>query len=118
MDSWLTLNPTHTYHRLSQAGAVDFLKAHYTDRPDLVDLYASLRVPALAADLLRYLVLAAQGGVYSDIDTEALKPVVEWVPNQLVQTVSAIVGVEYDRRKDGERLKGFEFDVQFCQCKS
>ena len=114
-DSWLVLNPTHTYHRLGQDGAIEFLHTHFSERQDLVDLYSSLRSPALAADLLRYLVLAAQGGVYSDVDTKILKPIDLWVPHHLVGNVSAIVGIEYDRGQK-ERLPGFSFDVQFCQC--
>lgn len=56
------------------------------------------------ADMLRYLVLLAEGGVYSDADTRALKPLTRWadsakdwnVEKAPPQPVRVIVSVEGD----------------------
>jgi mannosyltransferase OCH1-like enzyme len=40
--------------------------------------------------MLRYLILYANGGVYSDIDTKALKPISTWIPEQLKNKVNAV----------------------------
>lgn len=114
-DSWLNKNPAWSYSRLGKQGANDFVQHHYSDRQDLVQLYSSIKTPVLAADLLRYMILATEGGVYSDIDTVALQPVEQWVPAGLISNVSAIIGIEYDRRKDRSRLPAFAHDLQFCQ---
>jgi alpha 1,6-mannosyltransferase len=55
-------------------------------------------MPVLRADFLRYLIMLARGGVYSDIDTSTMIAVDEWVPEQYQSgtTINAIVGIEYD----------------------
>ena len=113
--SWMALNPTYSYTRIGRQGALDFVREHYADRPDIIRVYEAVQIPVLAADFLRYLLLAAEGGVYSDIDTTALRPVSRWIPDKLLANTTAIVGIEYDRRNDKQRLPGFMMDVQFCQ---
>ncbi len=61
------------------------------------------------------MVLESEGGVYSDLDTTALKPVNEWVPSNLKSKVHAVVGIEYDQGQ-GEAYPGMEGPrLQFCQ---
>jgi alpha 1,6-mannosyltransferase len=115
MDTWFKLNPDCSHHRLSKAGAIEFISRHYAHRPDLVDLYTNLKLRSLNSDLLRYMILATEGGVYADMDVSAEKPIKGWVPKQYRRTAKAVVGLEYDRRDDSDRLGGFFMDVQFCQ---
>lgn len=68
----------------------------------------------MKSDLLRYLVLGAQGGVYTDTDTVALKPVDVWVPEALRGKARLIVGIEFDRR-DGGPWADIPHWLQFCQ---
>ncbi|KAK9470865.1 nucleotide-diphospho-sugar transferase [Dipodascopsis tothii] len=51
--------------------------------PEVVEAYHSMPAAILRADFFRYLILLARGGVYSDIDTMALKAVTEWIPSGL-----------------------------------
>jgi alpha 1,6-mannosyltransferase len=51
----------------------------------------------LRADFLRYLLLAIEGGVYSDIDTELLKPIHEWEPDEFKSRTKLIVRLEADQ---------------------
>lgn len=66
----------------------------------------------LRADFLRYLLLSIEGGVYSDIDTELLKPIYEWVPDEFKSRTKLIVGLEADQNPP---VAGTTYPVQFCQ---
>lgn len=68
----------------------------------------------MKSDILRYLILHVEGGVYSDIDTVALKAIDLWVPPGLQDRVRLIVGIEFDRR-DGGLWADITHWVQFCQ---
>ena len=67
-------------------------------RPDIVGAYLTLSDSIIKADILRYLVMFAEGGVYADIDVEALKPVSHFIPNRFdVRDVDMIIGIETDQ---------------------
>lgn len=68
----------------------------------------------MKSDLLRYLLLSAEGGVYTDTDTIALQPIDDWVPKDLRDKVAVIVGIEFDRQ-DGPAWADISHFVQFCQ---
>lgn len=68
----------------------------------------------MKSDLLRYLILEVEGGVYTDTDTVALKPVDQWVPDKIRDKVAVVVGIEFDRRDDGP-WEDIAYWVQFCQ---
>lgn len=124
--SWPAQNPGYQYNLLGAAAADEFVRAHFRHSyPALVGMYEALRNPGMKTDLLRYLVLFAEGGVYSDLDTWAFQPVDRWVPEGLLQQrggqVRAIVGLEFDQL-DGDTWPGFDGEpsymthvVQFCQ---
>ena len=66
--------------------------------PNSIDTYFALRNPGMKTDLLRYLILWVEDGVYADLDTWALKPIDAWVPEHLKAegSVRAVVGLEWD----------------------
>lgn len=68
----------------------------------------------MKSDLLRYLILDIEGGVYTDTDTIALKPIDNWVDPDLQDQVRLVVGVEYDRM-DGDEWNEIPHWLQFCQ---
>ena len=68
----------------------------------------------MRSDLLRYLILSKEGGVYTDTDTVALKPIDNWIPDEFQDKVGLIVGIEFDRR-DGGPWADISHWVQFCQ---
>lgn len=103
--------------------ADDFVTKHFSHDSSIIDTYFSLRSPGLKTDLLRYLILWVEGGVYADLDTWAIKPIDAWVPEHLKAdgSVRAIVGLKWDQL-DGEPWLGFGDEpsymthvVQFCQ---
>jgi alpha 1,6-mannosyltransferase len=109
--TWSDLNPDWSYHYLSDETATSFVHKEFQDRASIVHFWDSLANPILRADLLRYLVLLAKGGVYSDIDTTALAPISEWIPGDLTDQVNAVVGIEYDDKPGSWAIK----PIGFCQ---
>lgn len=97
-----------------QNGANDFVQRHFSGEPKIVDAYNSIPNAGMKSDLLRYLILDVEGGVYTDMDTVALKPIDAWVPAGLRDQVRLIVGIEFDRR-DGGLWADITHWVQFCQ---
>ena len=115
IQTWITKNQDYQYTLVSAAGANAFALKNYANRREILYPFLSLRVPVLRSDLLRYMLLESEGGVYSDLDTAALKPVNQWIPLQLKSKVHAVVGIEYDQG-EGEAYPGMEGPgLQFCQ---
>lgn len=77
--------------------ATDFVLKQYAHRQSIVKLWTELTAIIVKVDLLRYLAILSEGGVYGDIDTSCLLPVSEWIPSEFDPShVNAIVGIEYD----------------------
>jgi alpha 1,6-mannosyltransferase len=73
------------------------VNGQFSENTSITDAYHSLQDAGMKTDLLQYLVMLAEGGVYSDIDTQALKPVDDWIPHHLKGAVRVVVGVEFDQ---------------------
>ena len=52
---------------------LEFVEEHYRD---LLDIYCSYRTPVQRADVGRYMILHKFGGVYADLDSECLAPLI------------------------------------------
>ena len=113
--SWVTTNQDYSYVLVSNEGANSFVNEYYSERPNILQTYQKLKYPIFRSDLLRYMLLAAEGGIYSDLDTTALKPVREWVPPELQSQTRAIVGIEYDQLDDPTPSHGLLERISFCQ---
>jgi alpha 1,6-mannosyltransferase len=96
----------------SDQACAELVDAYY---PSAASEFRALPCPVLRADLFRYMVLNAFGGVYSDIDTTSLRAVDEWVSSDVEpgQPVALIVGVEADLDTDWERW--YARRLQWCQ---
>lgn len=119
--SWIALNPGYEYQLIGAQAADEFVLKHFIHDRAILDTYFALENPGMKTDLLRYLILSIEGGVYTDLDTWALKPIDAWVPEHLQHRISAVVGIEFDQL-DGEPWPGFGDEpsymthhVQFCQ---
>ncbi|KAM4059701.1 glycosyltransferase sugar-binding containing DXD motif domain-containing protein [Hirsutella rhossiliensis] len=95
--SWLALNRGYEYRLLGAAEGEALISRYFGTDGDEVQVYNQLQSSGMKSDLLRYLVLAAEGGVYTDIDTEALHPIDSWIPPQFRSKTRVIVGIEFDR---------------------
>lgn len=91
------------------------IKHLYANVPDVLEAYEALPKPILKADFFRYLILLARGGVYSDIDTQVIKPAWEWVPQELVlEKYGLVIGIEADPDRE-DWAQWYSRRVQFCQ---
>ncbi|KEF57747.1 uncharacterized protein A1O9_05667 [Exophiala aquamarina CBS 119918] len=99
--TWTRKNPMHRYELLTDENSLSYVKHHFgptgLDRPDIVHVYQTLNAKIIKADLLRYLVMYVEGGLYADIDVECLKPIELFVPNRYNEKeLDLVVGVETD----------------------
>ncbi|KAJ5192028.1 uncharacterized protein N7498_011013 [Penicillium cinerascens] len=112
--SWLAHNPEYEYVLVGDKGAESLVRQHFMGNPTLLRIFRELQNTGMKSDLLRYLILSKQGGVYSDIDTVNLKPIDQWVPEGYQKNVRVVIGVEFDRL-DGGNWGEVHPDLQFCQ---
>src|SRR5271154_3021262 len=92
-----------------------FISHLYGTVPSVMEAYYAMPLPILRADFFRYLILLARGGIYADIDTEALRPAHQWLPvTSPANTVGLIIGIEADPTRDDWNL-WYSRRIQFCQ---
>jgi mannosyltransferase OCH1-like enzyme len=99
--TWLGKNPDWRYEVLTDWNDVDYVRFHYgpgaLNRPDIVAFYESVSAAIVKADLLRYLIIYAEGGVYTDVDVDAIKAVRKWIPERFDEKdLDLVVGIEID----------------------
>lgn len=113
--SWTELHPGFVHQVITDDTQRHLIKYYFASIPEVVEAYEALPLAVLKADFFRYLVLLARGGVYSDIDTTALQPASEWLPQELDQsTVGLVVGIEADPDRD-DWHEWYSRRIQFCQ---
>ncbi|KAF5706933.1 glycosyltransferase family 32 [Fusarium mundagurra] len=102
--SWTESNPEWRWEVLTHATALDYVESHFgshaLNRPDIVEFFRDINSRIIKADLLRYLVMYIEGGVYADIDVEALKPIHEFIPDGFEEAeIDMVIGIETDEPK-------------------
>lgn len=100
--TWTTKNTDHRYEVLTDNNDMYYVETHFGpegfNRPDIVYMYRTLTAKIVKADLLRYLVMYAEGGIYADIDVEALRPIERFIPDRYNERdVDMVIGVEIDQ---------------------
>ena len=113
VQSWTKINQKWRYEIVTQYSAESYVRERFADRWEIVEAFVDLQDPILRSDLIRYLVLLGDGGVYSDLDTRLLKPIDDWIPTEFRSRAKVVVGVEYDKM-DGDRWDDWTLDLQFC----
>jgi alpha 1,6-mannosyltransferase len=114
--SWTEQHPGFIHEVVTDDAAYQLIKYLYASVPEVTEAYASLPLPVLKADFFRYLILLARGGIYSDIDTQALKPATEWLPEDFDRsTVGLIIGIEADATDRNDWATWYSRRIQFCQ---
>lgn len=99
--TWTSKNPGYRYEVLTDKNDVQYVETHYgpdgMNRPDIVYVYKNINARIIKADLLRYLVMYIEGGVYADIDAEAIRPLDRFIPERYQERdIDMVVGVEVD----------------------
>lgn len=68
----------------------------------------------LRADLVQYLFLLHDGGIYTDLDTICLQPISAWIPPKYEKAdIGLVLGIEGDSL-GGDIISGFSHPVQFA----
>ena len=99
--TWTVKNPGHRYEVLTDDNADNYVAHHYgplgLNRPDIVHVYQSLNAKIIKSDLLRYLIMYVEGGVYADIDVEAIRPIKKFIPKAFNEAdIDMVIGIEVD----------------------
>ncbi|GAA5894067.1 hypothetical protein JCM6882_007976 [Rhodosporidiobolus microsporus] len=77
--TWLDQNPSLRLTLLNDSAVDQWVRRRFADSPRLLTTWADrLPLPILRFDLFRLLALVARGGVYTDGDTRALRPLSAW----------------------------------------
>lgn len=113
--SWTEKHPGFVHEVITDDAAGYLIEYLYASLPEVVEAYQAMPIPVLKADFFRYLILLARGGIYSDIDTRALKSTSSWLPPGYDRSQAGlIIGIEADPdRPDWEDW--YSRRVQFCQ---
>lgn len=113
--SWTDKNSGFVHEVLSDSTSKALIRHVYMNVPKVIEAYDAMPEPILKADFFRYLILLARGGVYSDVDTTALKPVPNWIPSEVdPKTIGLVVGIEADPDRP-DWNEWYARRIQFCQ---
>ncbi|KAI0125323.1 glycosyltransferase family 32 protein [Xylariales sp. AK1849] len=113
--SWTEKHPGFVHEVITDQVATHLLRVLYAAVPEVLDAYDALPQPVLKADFFRYLILLARGGIYSDIDTAALKSALGWIPDHVPQeSIGLVVGIEADPDRP-DWHDWYSRRIQFCQ---
>ena len=113
LKSWTKMNQDWRYESITQHSAESYVRDRFPHKPEFIEVFTQLQDPILRADMIRYLVLLADGGLYSDLDTTSLKPIHDWIPTPFQDLTNVVVGIEYDRLQ-GDRWVDWSLDLQFA----
>ncbi|KAH8594056.1 nucleotide-diphospho-sugar transferase [Bisporella sp. PMI_857] len=113
--SWSEKHPGFIHEVITDQVAVHLLRHLYASVPEVLQAYHALPLPVLKADFFRYLILLARGGIYSDIDTHALRSAAEWLPEEVPKDkIGLVIGIEADPDRE-DWAEWYSRRIQFCQ---
>lgn len=113
--SWSEKHPGFVHEVITDQTSAHLIRYLYASVPEVLEAYNALPIAVLKADFFRYLILLARGGIYSDIDTEALKSATEWLPKDVAPNQAGlIIGIEADPDRPDWK-DWYSRRIQFCQ---
>jgi mannosyltransferase OCH1-like enzyme len=77
INTWKNLNPEYEYRYMDDIQAAQFILKEYGQ--EWHDLFVGLPVGVMRGDLWRYMIIYKYGGIYTDLDTECLMPIDNWL---------------------------------------
>lgn len=99
--SWHQHNAEYRYEIITDDNSLEYVKdvfgSHRLNRPEIITIFTELKDHIIKADLLRYIIIYAEGGIYADVDVEALAPFSQYIPKQFEEAqLDLIIGIETD----------------------
>lgn len=88
IETWLKKNQDYQWYYMDDLKCDKFIQDHFSD--EYYEMYKSLPLGVMRADVWRVAVVYVYGGVYVDMDTECLQPIDSW----LIPDKDLIIGVE------------------------
>ncbi|CAN9173837.1 unnamed protein product [Alternaria alternata] len=108
-DSCIKPNPEYEARFMTDESSDEYVRKTFASRPDIVDNFLALPVPIWKADILRYLLLWDQGGIWFDLDVSCEGiPIDDWIPAEYKGNTSLVVGWEFDHGWPGNYLHQME----------
>ena len=111
--SWKEKNPGWTHILYDDDDMERIVEEHY---PQILPYYREMK-PIQKADVFRYVIIFAKGGVYADLDVSCLVSIDDWSRSVGVydkRAVDLIIGFESVQTKKGWE-KYFAAEFQLCQ---
>ena len=107
VDTWSQLNPEYRHEMMTDARMKAYVHQKYNGS-EIERVYLEVKDYILRSDLIRYLILLADGGIYNDLDVGCVQPIDTWVPDQFAKEAGVVLGVEVDNKRgpDGRTLEG------------
>ncbi|KAE9378494.1 glycosyltransferase family 32 protein [Stipitochalara longipes BDJ] len=118
--TWTQKNPGHRYEVLTDDNDMYFIETHFgpdgLNRGDIVEVYRSLTAKIIKADLLRYMIIYIEGGLYADIDVMDLRPIDRFIPERYnEEDIDMVIGVEIDQPDFADHPILGPKSMSFCQ---
>jgi len=111
--TWIAHHSDWEYRFYDDAACHDFVQNSF---PDLLTIYNACPHPVQRADIFRYLVVAAQGGIYADMDMECYKnmePLLEGRECVFgVETILSPLQTQLWKHRHSERIANCIFAAQ------
>jgi mannosyltransferase OCH1-like enzyme len=98
--TWIAQNPDYAYSLWDDNDIARYI--HKRWNYDTECFFHALPLGVMKADLWRYLILATEGGVYSDVDSQCCSPIDSWA-------------ADVTKKSKHILLVGLENDTHFCQ---
>lgn len=107
--TFVKLNPNYKYYHFDDTEADQFVRDHMP--PKAAEVYRLMPKAILKADFFRYIAIKILGGVYSDTDTDCIRPIHTWTDG--LKNVNLIIGIEREHPDESGRPIGAKY-LQIC----
>ncbi len=121
---WPGKNPGFVHEIFNDDTSSAFIHFLYLNVPDVTEAFDALPNAVLKVEFFRYLILYAKGGVWADIDTYPVRPIPNWIPENVEPSeLGMIIGVDYDVEGEASedwrntRARKFQFATGVMQAK-
>lgn len=106
-DSWQNLNPDYEHVILTDTRMAQYVRENYGGT-EAEEVFFEVQDYILLSDLVRYLILLKDGGVYNDLDVGCERAIETWVPPHFEPAAGVVLGVEVDNKfgPDGRTFEG------------